>query len=214
MTVRIDLLFFGAYTVRRSDQVEFVFDESMLQSIAKALAMLKADESVEILLALENTDAFFQGGKPWPPQDQQAEDFNISELFLHATPQELFLEIWEADSNDQLHGFAELAKLPALSEAVERHRRWAEIEVLQSLCAAAPEAAAACAPMSELLATLRLAETWLVKLGDHIGKGTPGDPMGRCNTLLAVRRALGLVPGIEGNASTPRACDPAATADH
>jgi hypothetical protein len=32
---------------------------------------------------------------------------------------------------------------------------------------------------------------WLILLGDHIGNGTQDDPMGRCDAILALRRAIG-----------------------
>ncbi len=41
-----------------------------------------------------------------------------------------------------------------------------------------------------MLAALKLAEPLLVLLGNHIGNGTPEDPMGRCNAVLAVRNAI------------------------
>jgi len=31
---------------------------------------------------------------------------------------------------------------------------------------------------------------WLILLGDHIGNGTPDDPNGRCDAILALREAI------------------------
>lgn len=42
----------------------------------------------------------------------------------------------------------------------------------------------------ETLCALRLAEPWLVMLGDLIGNGTRTDPEGRTRAVLAVRRAI------------------------
>lgn len=44
---------------------------------------------------------------------------------------------------------------------------------------------------NELALSIMGALPWMILLGDYIGNGTKDDPMGRCNTILAMRKALG-----------------------
>ena len=43
---------------------------------------------------------------------------------------------------------------------------------------------------NEMMFAIQGALPWMILLGDYIGNGTKDDPMGRCNAILAMRKAL------------------------
>lgn len=192
LAARVALSCTGPATLHHPDRLQLVFGEPLLRSIAKALAALDAIDEIgaQITLPLGDSDAFSHHGRPWTSKSGDDGRFVVSSLWVHVEAERLHIEVWEAHSDDELHGFVEFAEAPALREAIEQHRRWSEEDLLQRLCTAPTEPTAASAPAPLLVRALRLAEPWLVKLGDHIGNGTPDDPMGRCTALLAVRRTL------------------------
>lgn len=201
LTAKVALTCVGTATLRQPDRLQLIFDEPLLRSIAKALAMLRALNEIgaRLTLPLGDEQAFSVNGRPWTPRNGDQGEFAVSSIWMHVEPERLHIEVWESHGDDELHGFVEFAEHPALRPAAEQHLRWAEEELLQGLCVAPGDAPAA-APA--LVRALRLAEPWLVKLGDHIGNGTPEDPMGRCAAVLAVRRALKNVPSTDATADT------------
>lgn len=60
----------------------------------------------------------------------------------------------------------------------ERNRLQSEIDGLNAEC-------------REMMLAIQGAMPWMILLGDYIGNGTEGDPMGRCNAILAMHKALG-----------------------
>ena len=44
---------------------------------------------------------------------------------------------------------------------------------------------------NEMMFAIQGAMPWMILLGNYIGNGTKDDPMGRCNAILAMRKALG-----------------------
>ncbi|MFT3815793.1 MAG: hypothetical protein QM740_20915 [Acidovorax sp.] len=196
LVLHVALTCVGMATLAQPDQVRLVFDEPMLRSVCKALVSLDALQIPygRVTIPLGTTDAFTAAGRPWLIQDDTVGHFVVSSLWLHVEPERLHIDVWESHSDDVLDGLIEFSKVPALRTAIERQRRASEEELLMSVCAA-PAAGVAETGVADgltamLVRALRMAEPWLVKLGDHIGNGTPQDPMGRCNALLAVRRAL------------------------
>lgn len=192
----VELTCCGAATLRQPDRLRLVFDEPLLRSIAKALATLRALNEIgaHLTLPLGDAQAFAANGRPWAPKSGDGGDFVMSSVWMHVEPDRLHIEVWEAHGDDELHGFVEFAEHPLLSAAAEQQIHWAEEELLRGLCEERSDAAGT---VPALVRALRLAEPWLVKLGDHIGNGTPEDPMGRCAALLAVRRALSRAPAAE-----------------
>lgn len=215
LAARVALSCIGSATLHHPDRLQLVFGEPLLRSIAKALAALDAidDIGAQITLPLGDSDAFSYHGRPWTSKSGGDGRFVASSLWVHVEAERLHVEVWEAHSDDELHGFVEFAEAPALREAIEQHRRWSEEDLLQRLCTAPTEPAAASAPAPLLVRALRLAEPWLVKLGDHIGNGTPDDPTGRCAALLAVRRALARSPAVNAPAAVDTALGPDAPAE-
>ncbi len=196
LSASVELTCCGAATLRQPDRLQMVFDEPLLRSIAKAVIILGALNEIGacVTLPLGDAQAFAANGRPWAPKSGDGGDFVISSIWMHVEPDRLHIEAWEAHGDDELHGFVEFAEHPAVRSAAEQQMHWAEEELLQGLCAERRDAVAA---VPTLVRALRLAEPWLVKLGDHIGNGTPEDPMGRCAALLAVRRALSRAPATE-----------------
>jgi len=216
LAARIALSCIGSATQRQPDRLHLVFNEPLLRSIAKALAALDAIDEIgaQLTLPLGDSDAFFRHGRPWTSRNGDDGSFVVSSLWVHVEAERLHIEVWEAYGDDELHGFVEFDEMPALRAAVEQHRRWSEEDLLQRLCATPTELAAASAPAPLLVRALRLAEPWLVKLGDHIGNGTRDDPMGRCTALLAVRRALAHSQNAGADATTSPAPGLNAPAGH
>lgn len=216
LAARVALSCTGAATLHHPDRLHLVFDEPLLRSIAKALAALDAIDEIgaRITLPLGDSDAFSCHGRPWTSKNSDDGRFVVSSLWVHVEAERLHVEVWETDSDDELHGFVEFAEAPALREAIGQHRHWSEEDLLQRLCVAPAEAMAHSVALPVLLRALRLAEPWLVKLGDHIGNGTPDDPMGRCTALLAVRRALARSPAVDPPAPADTALGPDAPAAH
>ncbi|MDI9688526.1 hypothetical protein [Burkholderia cenocepacia] len=208
LVARVALTCTGSATLRQPDRLQLTFDEPLLRSIAKALAILAViDETgTQITLPLGDTDAFFCNGSHWSSKAGSDGGFVVSTSWIHVDSERLHVEVWDSYSDDELHGFVEFAEMPALREATEQHRCWAEENLLHRLCATTvPETDAESAWTPRLVRALLIAEAWLVKLGNHIGNGTPDDPMGRCTTLLAVRRALGHAPDIDVDATAAAA---------
>lgn len=194
----------GAATLAQPDRLHLVIGDQLLCDIAKALAALAALQvaNSRITIPLGTTDGFTASSEPWPSGDRKDGRFAVSSVWLHVEPQRLHIEVWESYGDDVLHGFVEFAQLPTLRDALKRQRRASEEELLQHLCtplaSGVPEPSpAACANgLTAVLArALRLSEPWLVTLGDYIGNGTPQDPTGRCDAVLAVRRALDRLGG-------------------
>lgn len=216
LAARVALSCIGSATQHHPDRLQLVFDEPTLRSIAKALAALGAMEEIgaQITLPLGDSDAFSCNGRRWTSKSGDDGSFVVSSLWMHVEVERLHIEVWERHSEDELHGFVEFAETPALHEAIGRQQRWSEEDLLRRLCVGSTEAITASAAAPVLIRALRLAEPWLVKLGDLIGNGTPDDPMGRCTALLAVRRALDRSQAIDSRTQTGTTPDLDAPADH
>lgn len=197
MTARIALQCKGSATLRRPDELEIVFNEGILWALEKTRAIIYAINEIdtELTLCLNHLKPFFRGGLPWPAESTTKGDFVVSYLWMHVQDESLRFEIWDARSSDKLHGFLKFADVPGLCEVIEQDRRFAVEDILMRLCKTLPKPPDASTQIALLVRALRLAEPWLVKLGDHIGNGTPEDPMGRCAALLAVRHALSVATG-------------------
>lgn len=48
--------------------------------------------------------------------------------------------------------------------------------------------------VEQMMEAIRKAHPWLILLGDHIGNGTPENPMGRCEAVLALHNIIAAVP--------------------
>ena len=44
---------------------------------------------------------------------------------------------------------------------------------------------------NDMMFAIQGAMPWMILLGDYIGNGTKDEPMGRCNAILAMRKAIG-----------------------
>ena len=71
-------------------------------------------------------------------------------------------------------------------EALQRRRLQLENEIT-GLKAHAEALNSEC---NEMMFAIQGAMPWMILLGDYIGNGTKDDPMGRCNAILAMRKAL------------------------
>jgi len=71
-------------------------------------------------------------------------------------------------------------------EALQRRRLQLENEITR-LKAHAEALNSEC---NEMMFAIQGAMPWMILLGDYIGNGTKDDPMGRCNAILAMRKAL------------------------
>lgn len=217
LTARVALTCCGTSTLRQPDQLRLVFDPLLLRAIAKALAVLGALNEIgaRLTLPLGDVQAFYAGGRPWTTRSGDQGAFVVSSIWMHVEPERLHIEVWESHGGDELHGFVEFAEHPALRAAAEQHLRSVEEDLLQDLYAAGGDTpATATVSVPALVRALRLAEPWLVKLGDHIGNGTPEDPMGRCNAVLAVRRALARAPGLDETTGPDGTSHPTASGGH
>lgn len=188
LALQIALTCAGRATLSQPDCVRIVFDEPLLTRISKSLAALGALDlaGARITLPLDAVATFTANGRPWPSEDRKDASFVVFSLRMHVEPERLHIEFREAYEKDVLDGFFEFRDLPALREALRQLWRWSEEEPLHGTRNAPP------AVTAQLVHALQLAEPWLVKLGDHIGNGTPQDPLGRCLALFAVRQALSL----------------------
>lgn len=213
LSARVALTCCGTATLRQPDQLQLVFDPPLLRAMAKALALLGALNEIgaHLTLPLVNAQAFSAGGRPWTASSGDHGRFVVSSTWMHVEPERLHIEVWESHGDDELHGFVEFAQHPAVRQAAEPYLRCAEEDLLQGLCAAGGGTRAT---VPALARALRLAEPWLVKLGDHIGNGTPENPMGRCTALLALRRALARTSAPEETAGSDGAGHPAASGAH
>lgn len=216
LATRVALSCTGSATLHHPDRLHLAFDEPLLRSIAKALAALDAIDEIgsQITLPLGDSNAFSYNGRPWTSKNGDDGRFVASSLWVHIEAERLHVEVWESHSDDELHGFVEFAEAPVLREAIEQQRRWSEEDLLQHLCVAPGDVVAGSQPLPVLVRALRLAEPWLVAQDDHIGNGTPEDPMGRCTALLAMRRALARAPAVDPTAATDAAPGPDAPAEH
>lgn len=136
LSVSVELTCCGAATLRQPDRLRLVFDEPLLRSIAKALAILGALNEIGAwaTLPLSDAHAIAVNGLPWAPSSDEGGNFVVSSIWMHVESDRLHIEIWEAHGDDELRGFVEFADHPAVCSAAERQMRWAEEELLQGLC--------------------------------------------------------------------------------
>lgn len=201
LTVKVALTHDGKATLRQPDQLQLVFDQPLLQSIAKALTALEVQNEAAAWLTmyLGESLAFFASGRPWLARGDD-HDFVVSSVWMHVEPDRLCFEIWESSSDDQLAGTVEFAENATLRPAVEQHRRWAEdslVRDLQELYAVRshdPDA------MRDMLRTRRRAEPWLEKMAINLTTGTPDDVLDGSDAQVTLRRALTCTPAPEQDA--------------
>lgn len=89
-------------------------------------------------------------------------------------------------NNIRIRPMNEIESLQALNQALTARVRQLEGELarLQSW------ADGLNAEGNEMMFAIQGALPWMILLGDYIGNGTKDDPMGRCNAILAMRKAL------------------------
>lgn len=143
LSAKVPLTHSGTQTRRQPDQLRLVFDQPLLRSMAKALAVLAAfnEERVQLTLPLGDRLAFSEKDQPWSLKQRGKRRFLVSGTWLQIRPQGLHIEVWQFYGDDMLHGEIDFAKTPDVRAAAECYLRWAEEDLLLGLCAARRDSA-------------------------------------------------------------------------